>query len=247
MEKGYVYIGRLVDHKGNFNTDYRKLGKSIDFKTREVSLNSTHLPLDVLFVRVFETDHMSSLEKVLHACFTEYRVTKEYDYRRNITTEWFDVDDDELFDKKINEVIKYFPKTSEVDLIQKITSDTGTTLTQKVEMINVVKKDKASSVITLTYKGQDFTQETAKLTMAKAYEIAANKVGWETIDKDEEYLSNNPQEFYDKYTNLKAYMVIKLGDYHLYTNLDNKTKYKCIQRLCERYELTDLVCEYTDL
>jgi len=247
MEKGYVYIGRLVDHSGNFVTDYRKVGKSMDFKTREINLNSTHLPLDVLFVRVFETEHMSSLEKILHACYGEYRVIKEYDWRRNVTTEWFEVDDDELFDKKVNEVIKYFPNTSEVDLISKIKSDTGTTINQKVEMINVVKKDKASSLISLFYKGQDLTQESGKLTMAKAYEIVGNIIGWENLDKDEEYLSVNPQEFYDKYTNLKPYMVIKVGDYHLYTNLDNKSKYKCINRLAERYGISELVCEYTEL
>lgn len=247
MEKGYVYIGRLVDHASNFVTDYRKLGKSIDFKTREISLNSTHLPLDVLFVRVFETDHMSSLEKVLHACFAEYRVVKEYDWRRKVSTEWFDVDEDELFDRKVNEVIKYFPNTSEVDLICKIKSDTGTTINQKVEMINVVKKDKASSTIKLLYNKEDLTQDNGKLTMAKAYEIVGNLVGWDTLDQDEEYLSLDPQEFYDKYKNLRSYMIIKVGDFYLYTNLDNKTKFKSINRLAERYGISELVCEYIDL
>ena len=93
MEKGYVYIGRLVDPHGNYVTNYYKLGKTIDFKVRELNLNSTHMPLDVQFVRVFETEHMSNLEKILHACFDEYRVIKEYGWRRNITTEWFDVSD----------------------------------------------------------------------------------------------------------------------------------------------------------
>jgi len=50
MEKGYVYIARIVDHGGKFVNGYHKIGKSIQYKVRETQLNSTHLPFDVLFV-----------------------------------------------------------------------------------------------------------------------------------------------------------------------------------------------------
>jgi hypothetical protein len=67
MNEGYCYIGRFIDHRGEFVTNYYKLGRSEDFKTRETRLNSTHMPIDVLFIRVFKTKHMVSLERALHA------------------------------------------------------------------------------------------------------------------------------------------------------------------------------------
>ena len=55
MDKGFVYIARLIDYGGNFLGSFHKIGKSIQYKVRETQLNSTHLPVDILFVRVFET------------------------------------------------------------------------------------------------------------------------------------------------------------------------------------------------
>ena len=91
--EGYVYIARIIDHGGKFVNGYHKIGLSKQYKLRETQLNSTHLPFDVMMVRVFETEDMNKLEGILHVCFEDYRVIKEYDDRRNITTEWFDVSD----------------------------------------------------------------------------------------------------------------------------------------------------------
>ena len=79
---GYVYVARIIDHGGKFVNGYHKIGLSKQYKIRETQLNSTHLPFDVLMVRVFETTNMKQLEGMLHICFEDYRVVKEYDYRK---------------------------------------------------------------------------------------------------------------------------------------------------------------------
>lgn len=143
MDKGYVYIGRLVDHNGNFLNNTFKIGKTIDLKTRETSLNSTHMPIDVLFIKMFETDNMTSLENLLHILFEDKRIIKKYEWRKNIKTEWFEITDEDEFNSKINRFIKYFPQANEIseEIIEKsIMSDTGQTVNQKIEVINNIKE-----------------------------------------------------------------------------------------------------------
>ena len=60
--EGYVYIARIIDHGGKFVNGYHKIGLSKQYKVRETQLNSTHLPFDVLMVRVFESEDMNKLE-----------------------------------------------------------------------------------------------------------------------------------------------------------------------------------------
>jgi hypothetical protein len=250
MEKGFVYIGRLVDPKGNFVTNYYKLGKSTDFKVRETSLNSTHMPLDVQFIRVFETNYMSNLEKVLHACFDEYRVIKEYGWRRNITTEWFDVSEEELLVNKIDVVVKNFPQTSEVDLINKIESDTGTTVNQKVTVINNIKEGKRKWKLLLTINGEDVSEDFASETMVNAFSYICNKVGFEIVDKDEMYLSNNKMEMIEQYKGWSSFStgILKEFDgYFLMTGLSNKRKCEIINGMIKRYNLREMVCEVVEV
>jgi hypothetical protein len=246
MEKGYVYIGRLVDPHGNYVTNYYKLGKTIDFKVRELNLNSTHMPLDVQFVRVFETEHMSNLEKIRHACFDEYRVIKEYGWRRNITTEWFDVSDDELLSYKIDTIIKNFPSTSEVDLINKVQSDTGTTVNQKVTVINNLQEGKKKWKLVLNINGEDISEEFASDTMVNAYSYVCHKIGFETVDIDEEYLTNNKQELIDQFkswSNFTESCIKEFDGYYLFTCLSNKRKCDLINNMIHRYGLTEMTCE----
>ena len=83
MEKGFVYVARLIDYNNKFVGNYFKIGKTQQqqYKIRETQLNSTHLPIDVIFVRVFETDYMSSLESILHSCLVDYRCEKNYFFK----------------------------------------------------------------------------------------------------------------------------------------------------------------------
>jgi len=142
--EGYVYIARIIDHGGKFVNGYHKIGLSKQYKVRETQLNSTHLPFDVLMVRVFETEDMKQLEGLLHVCFEDYRVVKEYDYRRNITTEWFDVSDIDIFNERVDKFIELMG-VDEVDM--KITIDNDTTLTQEEKEEVMKNVEKGSGVI----------------------------------------------------------------------------------------------------
>jgi len=246
MENGYVYIGRLVDHNGNFVTKYYKLGKSIDFKVRELNLNSTHMPLDVQFVRVFETQHMSGLEKIFHACFDEYRVIKEYGWRRNIVTEWFDVDDDELLINKIDKIVKNFPNTTEVDLVSRVQSDTGTTINQKTSVINNLVEGRKKYKLTVMVNGEDISEDLASETMVNAYSYVANKIGFEILDKDEVYLSDDRNELLTQYvegTQTASGCIKEFDGYHLFTGISNKRKCDTINSMIKRYNLTEMTCD----
>lgn len=240
MEKGYVYIGRLVDHKGEFVTNYFKIGKSGDFKTREVNLNSTHLPIDVMFIRVFETNLLSNLEKILHACFDEYRVIKTYDWRRNITTEWFDVTDEDKLESKIDTVIKNFPNTKEIDLIQKISTESGTTTNEKSEMIQAVKK--AKTLLKLFINDEEKTGTTAKETFKTALSFVASKVGWQRLASDGFYVTDDIEKWKESFTHNFSYDTI--DGYYIYTGLGNETKHKLIQGMIKKYEIPELRSTY---
>jgi hypothetical protein len=245
MDKGYVYIGRLVDHQGNYLSDYYKMGKTTDFKTREISLNSTHLPIDVQFIRVFETGYMSGLEKILHACFDEYRVVKEYGWRRNITTEWFDVTDFDILSYKIDTVIKNFPSTSELDLIQKVMSDTGSTINQKVLTVNKLEETKKKWKLEVKINDEDISQKIASETMINFFSYVANKVGFEKLDSDEEYFSINKEELYVKFiqgTKFLPSSIKEFDGYYLFTGLSNIRKAEIINAIIKRYDLTEVQC-----
>ena len=131
--EGYVYIARIIDHGGKFVNGYHKIGLSKQYKVRETQLNSTHLPFDVLMVRVFETEDMNQLEGLLHVCFEDYRVVKEYDYRKNITTEWFDVSDIEVFNYRIDKFVDLMG-IDEVDMNQGIDNDDTLTDVEKEQV-----------------------------------------------------------------------------------------------------------------
>lgn len=246
MENGYVYIGRLVDHKGNFITDYHKLGKSIDFKVREINLNSTHMPLDVQFVRIFETQHKSGLEKILHTCFDEYRVIKEYGWRRDIITEWFDVDDHELLTNKIDKIIKNFPNTTEIDIVSKVQSDTGVTINQKTSVIKNLVEGRKKYKLIVTINGEDISEDLASETMVNTYSYISNKIGFERLDNDEIYLSTDKNELLLQYiegTQTAKGCIKEFDGYYLFTGISNKRKCDTIKAMIKRYNLTEMTCD----
>ena len=137
--EGYVYIARIIDHGGKFVNGYHKIGLSKQYKVRETQLNSTHLPFDVLMIRVFETEDMNRLEGILHVCFDDYRVVKEYDYRRNITTEWFDVSDIDMFNERLDKLIDLM-SVDEIDMGRSIDEDSSLTQEEKERVKENVEK-----------------------------------------------------------------------------------------------------------
>jgi hypothetical protein len=248
MEKGFVYVARLIDYNNKFVGNYFKIGKTQQqqYKIRETQLNSTQLPIDVIFVRVFETQHMSGLEKIFHACFDEYRVTKTYGWRRNIVTEWFEMDDDELLINKIDKIVKNFPNTTEVDIVSRVQSDTGTTINQKTSVINNLVEGRKKYKLTVMVDGEDISEDLASETMVNAYSYIANKIGFDNLDKEELYLSINRDELFTQYvegTQTANGCIKEFDGYHLFTGISNKRKCETINSMIKRYNITEMTCD----
>lgn len=223
MEKGYVYIARIVDHGGKFVNGYHKIGKSIQYKVRETQLNSTHLPFDVLFVKVFETDNMSQLESILHTCFEDYRVEKEYDYRRNITTEWFDVSDIDILNSRVSKIVRLMGAT-EIDMIQRLSEDKTISNSDKSEMTSVIRRNSPSKVV-FKINGEDLSQSTAKDTFVLAMTKIAEVVGWDVLDVKEPHIATSIDELGFEYEETKMINCsVYVGNYVVWTNTSNQEK-----------------------
>ena len=176
--EGYVYIARIIDHGGKFVNGYHKIGLSKQYKVRETQLTPTHLPFDVLMVRVFKTEDMDKLEGILHVCFSDYRVIKEYDDRRNITTEWFDVSDIDTFNERIDKLAGYLD-VKEVDLSFTVDNDITLSDEEKIEVKNKIGRAKHTT-LKVTIGDTTFVNHTSKET----YVAVVNKLV-EGIDVDE--------------------------------------------------------------
>ena len=228
MDKGFVYLARLVDYNGNFVGNFYKVGKSQQYKIRETQLNSTHLPIDVVFVRVFETEKMNSLEKILHACLVDYRVEKKYNDRKNITTEWFDMEDDEDFNYRIDEVVKHFPTTTELNLLQKIQSDSGSTSEEKTMMVDAVRKTKYK--LRAFENGEEYTQETAQDTFCLTMVKIAKIVGVQEFMKQTVLLRDSMQGLREAFPKslIENYVRVIDGCY-VWVCAGNQNKFKYLQ------------------
>lgn len=226
MEKGYVYVARLIDYSGNFLGDYHKIGKTKQYKVRETQLNSTHLPVDILMVRVFETDNMDALEKMLHTCFADYRIKKEYIDRRNITTEWFDVDDTDIINERIDTFITLIPNVTEIDVVSKINSDKNTSLDDKEDLVQVVRK--AKTILHFKYKGEDLTTKFAADTFCLALQKIAYHIGWDKLDKEEDYVTKDVEELRSRFQSLKETAIREIDGYKIFTGLPNTEKLRVL-------------------
>lgn len=238
--EGHVYIARIIDHGGKFVNGYHKIGLSRQYKVRETQLNSTHLPFDVLMVRVFKTEDMKRLEGLLHLCFEDYRVVKEYDYRKNITTEWFDVSDIDVFNERLDKFVDLM-NISEVDITHTIDNDISLTQEEKEFEKQIVGNAK-STKLKIVMGEKTFHGKTAK----ECYENFVNEV---TRDLDVDLLLNKLPSYFGKTFNnfaesLTDYNKVKL-DNGLYFNTwgSNKTKITRIGKICELLGITDVKTE----
>ena len=190
--EGYVYIARIIDHGGKFVNGYHKIGLSKQYKVRETQLNSTHLPFDVLMIRVFETEDMGKLEGILHVCFDDYRVIKEYDDRKNITTEWFDVSDIDTFNERLDKMVGYLG-VKEIDLGDSIDNDTTMTDEEKNEVKEKVGRAKTSKLI-VNYNGLSLTKKFNYETFFEFLKTVSDIVGIENLRDYETYVAKEITE-----------------------------------------------------
>jgi len=246
MDKGYVYIARIIDHGGKFVNGYHKIGLSKQYKVRETQLNSTNLPFDVLMVRVFESDEMKKVETLLHLCFEDYRVVKEYDYRKNITTEWFDVEDIEVFNERIDK-FKSLMGINEIDISDMIDKDSTMNDEEKKDAKIRVEGGK---VFKATLKIGDVTYEndTQKALMAKAYEYIISKATVEQVANFDNLFTLNLGDFskmgetYGIDINTNP-VIIRVAEGFLWTGLDGKGKKRHIDKMCKHFGVEDLSFE----
>jgi len=237
---GYVYIARIIDHGGQFVNGYHKIGLSKQYKIRETQLNSTHLPFDVLMIRVFKTDDMNKLESILHVCFDDYRVIKEYDDRRNITTEWFNVDDIETFNERVDKMIQLL-EINEMDINLSIDKDNTLTQQQKLETKQNIGRAKSTKLKVIT-EDKTFMGETSKET----YVDVMNNL---TKDMDPDYIMENFSTFFKR---VKEDFTESMNEYNkvlmengLYMSTwgSNKLKIRRIKALSNLLGVDNIKCE----
>lgn len=235
---GYVYIARIIDHGGKFVGGYHKIGLSKQYKIRETQLNSTHLPFDVLMVRVFETTNMKQLEGLLHICFEDYRVVKEYDYRKNITTEWFDVSDIDTFNERIDKFVELMSVdvAKEIDISRSIDSDTTLTQEEKDETKQSINRAKASN-LKIELDGIDISGTNARNGFINFMKEAIHQIGDEKISEDfPDILKSEPNAFPTYCKNPE-----QIDNYFLRTHSNSQTKKSIIEKICEKYSINGKV------
>ena len=238
--EGYVYIARIIDHGGKFVNGYHKIGLSKQYKVRETQLNSTHLPFDVLMIRVFETEDMNKLEGILHVCFDDYRVIKEYDDRRNITTEWFNVSDIDSFNERVDKMVSYLD-IKEVDLGFTVDNDTTLTEEEKTEVKNKIGRARSTN-LKVTVGDTTFVNNTAKET----YVTVMNKLV-DGVEKEKliytfgQFIKDDVEDFRDS---IKSYDRVEMDNgLFMSTWGSNVTKIKRIEMVAKEFDVHDIVCE----
>lgn len=238
MENQYVYIARLVNHKNQFLEGYYKLGKTKQYKIRETQLNSTHLPIDVQLVRVFKTSDMVRTETIFQTCFEDYQVIKVYDFRKSITTEWFDVDDEEKLFNRIDKICRVLNDIVEVDLIKDIKRDVETTKVEKAELIENLRKTK--SRLKLVFHGEDISMDTSTDTFMLALKKISDIVGWDKIMKEEIRVTKTREELYNRNPSSSSSQLKNYDDHYIFTGNNNEVKKERILSLIEKFSLNDI-------
>jgi hypothetical protein len=245
MEQGFVYVARLIDYDNNFIGNFFKVGKTVQYKIRETQLNSTHLPFDIVLVRVFSTNQMSNLERILHTCLLDYRIEKKYTDRKSITTEWFDFEDQDDIYYRIDEIVKNTPNVQEIDVIGEIKKDKLTTDSEKKELSKVVERTKTTFQV--SYLGTDLTQKFAKDTFTLALKKIADLVGWEIVEDNCWYVSKDIEKFRNDLPKTYTPKAIReIDDYKVWAWLSNGTKTKVLRKLITEFKLEGFEINYVE-
>jgi len=240
MEKVFVYIARIVDHGGKFVNGYHKIGKTNQYKIRETQLNSTHLPFDVLMIRVFECDNMGITEGILHTCFADYRVVKEYDDRRNITTEWFDVSDIDVFKERVDKIVNLMSLT-EVQLIKSIENDKTLNESEKNKIKDQIC-DGSNSTLRIIFNDEVFYDKVSKNNYVNVINKITRDINTdELLFKFPSYFKITKEEFAESLQDSNK--VLLENGLYFSTWGSNKTKMRRIINIREVLDINNLTVE----
>lgn len=238
MEKQYVYIGRIINHKNEFIDGYYKLGKTKKYTLRETQLTPTNFPLDVLLERIFITDDMVRTEALIHTIFEDYRITKTYDNMKDKRTEWFYVEEEEKLHRRIDKIVKLFPDIIELDLISDIKGDVETSKEEKQELIRTFRKSKTR--LSLTYLNEDVSQDTSTETYLLCLKKIAEQKSWDTIMENEIRVTKTVEELKDRNPSAENSQLKLYEGYAVFTGNNNDVKAKVLNKLIKKLNIKDL-------
>jgi hypothetical protein len=239
MEKEFVYIARIINHKNEFVENYYKIGKTgQDYKLRESQLSPTNFPMDVIFIRLFQTDNMVSTEAILQTCFDDYKVIKIYDDRKKQLTEWYDVPDGEKLHNRIDKLVRHLNNVNEVDLINNIKEDETITKEDKEELIKTFRKSKTR--LGLIYDGNDLTQENSTDTFLLTLKLIAEQTSWDKIMEHEIRVTRTFEEIRDRNPSANESQLKHYEGHYIFTGNNNEVKLKNLNKIIKKLNIKNI-------
>jgi hypothetical protein len=238
MNEQYVYIARLIDHKNEYIDGYYKVGISKQYTIRETQLNPTHLPIDIQMVRVFKTDNMVLIETILHTCFEDYRVIKKYDDKKDKRTEWFCVDDEELFFNRIDKIISVLPNIYEINLIDDVRSNMNIGKEEKQELIKNFNKSK--SKLCLIYDGVDISMENSTDTLLLTLKKISELTSWDMIMEHEIRVTNTLEELLDRNPSASKSQLKHFDNHYVFTGNNNEVKVRNLKKILKNLKINNI-------
>jgi peptidoglycan hydrolase-like amidase len=181
---------------------------------------------------------MKQLEAMLHICFEDYRVVKEYDYRKNITTEWFDVNDIDVFNERIDKFTELMSiyGTKEIDVSRSIDSDTTMTSEEKEQTKENIGRAKGSN-LKVEIDGQDISDVNARTGFINFVKKVIEKNSESIVSDDFSEFIKFDSTLFPSY----ARGTEQIGNIYLRTHCDTKQKKSIIDKMIVKYSLNGSV------
>lgn len=238
MEDQYVYVARFINHRNEFLEGYYKLGFSKQYTIREKNLAPTHLPFDGLLVRLFKTDNMRAVEAVFHTCFEDYRAIKKYDDGKSIKTEWFWLDDEEMFYSRIDKLVKYLPNIQEMDLVNEIKNDATISKEDKEDLIKNFRKTK--SRLSFVLDGEDLSQDNSTDTFLSVLKNIAAQTSWDKIMEHEIRVTKTLDELRDRNPSAHESQLKHFEDHYIFTGNNNEVKVRNLNKIMKKLNIKNI-------
>jgi hypothetical protein len=234
----YVYVARLINHRNEFLEGYYKLGFSKQYTIREKNLAPTNLPFDGLLVRLFRTDNMRAVEAVFHTCFEDYRAIKKYDDGKSIKTEYFWMDDEEMFYGRIDKLVKYLPNVQEMDLVNEIKNDVTISKEDKEDLIKNFRKTK--SRLSFIFDGNDLSQDNSTDTFLSVLKHIAEQSSWDKIMEHEIRVTRTFEELRDRNPSASESQLKHFENHYIFTGNNNEVKVKNLNKIMKKLNIKNI-------
>jgi hypothetical protein len=139
------------------------------------------------------------------------------------------VDDTDVLNSRIDKVVKFIPNTTEINVISKISSDKETSVDEKQELVQALKR--AKTKLTLKQNGENLTQDVASDTFALGLSKIADVIGWEQLDEDVDIIATDNDVLKELFPNsYRESGVRDINGYKIWTGISNAEKAKILNR-----------------